>query len=502
LRSETRRDTFIAAGAIMRRTSPKTVLPYLIIFICVIIFAGGPDASAQEWSHFQYLTDFGSMISYVHINATDSILHIFANSIHHLYHFISFDNGASWSLLADEAEPNIDDFNGGPIASFYGQDKYYTVYDARERGRPQHEGFIYFRASADNGQSWAWSSNLRVSDLEEEAKYPNITGYGDLIFVAASQVSDNIEFQQLWRSYDAGQSWEQLNVPVTGRGIWNPGFEYDTSTCILHLAFQHYYPNDSCDIYYLGSTDNGNNWSDPVYIGVSDMEGEGPALASDGIGNIAIIWSVWDPGRRLYCRVSHDQGFSWGDTTRISGFANPYAFDVTVWNKYVGVAWGSYDYLYYIESFDGGLTWGLPQQIAPGLFIWTLSLMRTDATIHIAFRQDVPYSRAGYVRRDPVTGIWGEVKYLPSEISLSAYPNPFNSATMISYEGLAGGGHLYIYDIAGRLVRTLALEKSQGAVVWDATREDGEAISSGIYFAEVVDKSNSTKTQIKLLHLK
>jgi len=100
------------------------------------------------------------------------------------------------------------------------------------------------------------------------------------------------------------------------------------------------------------------------------------------------------------------------------------------------------------------------------------------------------------------TGVEDDFISNPVDIRLVAYPNPFNGATVISYEGVPGGGHLYIYDITGRLARTLALADDQGSVAWNATGDRGEAVSSGIYFAEVVDKWNSTKSRIKLLYLK
>lgn len=46
---------------------------------------------------------------------------------------------------------------------------------------------------------------------------------------------------------------------------------------------------------------------------------------------------------------------------------------------------------------------------------------------------------------------------IPSEFSVSAYPNPFNAQTTISFT-LAQPGQvkLAVYDIAGRLVETIA----------------------------------------------
>ena len=81
--------------------------------------------------------------------------------------------------------------------------------------------------------------------------------------------------------------------------------------------------------------------------------------------------------------------------------------------------------------------------------------------------------------------------YLPSNISLTAYPNPFNSATTITLTG-AEQAEIGIYDITGRLITTL--HTVGGQALWDAS-----AYSSGLYFARVAGEKAST---IKLVLVK
>jgi FlgD Ig-like domain len=70
-------------------------------------------------------------------------------------------------------------------------------------------------------------------------------------------------------------------------------------------------------------------------------------------------------------------------------------------------------------------------------------------------------------------------------------PNPFNPATMISYDVPAGGATmtLRIYDVSGRLVRTLVdgrrLAGTHNAV-WDGRNDAGAPVSSGIYFYQMI----------------
>ena len=74
---------------------------------------------------------------------------------------------------------------------------------------------------------------------------------------------------------------------------------------------------------------------------------------------------------------------------------------------------------------------------------------------------------------------------------LHNYPNPFNPETWIPYQLVEPAEvTLHIYDISGKLVRTLALgQMSAGiyhsrsrAAYWDGKNDVGEPVASGIYF--------------------
>jgi hypothetical protein len=71
----------------------------------------------------------------------------------------------------------------------------------------------------------------------------------------------------------------------------------------------------------------------------------------------------------------------------------------------------------------------------------------------------------------------------------AAQPNPFNPVTRVPYE-IEGRGHVFIqvYDVGGRLVRTLvneAVAPGRYEAVWDGRSEGGEPVSSGVYFIKM-----------------
>lgn len=76
------------------------------------------------------------------------------------------------------------------------------------------------------------------------------------------------------------------------------------------------------------------------------------------------------------------------------------------------------------------------------------------------------------------------------------YPNPFNGSTKIEYDipdvqGRLKIAYLFIYDMLGRKVKTLASgehEAKRHTVLWDGTDENGFGVASGVYFYQLIGK--------------
>jgi hypothetical protein len=111
---------------------------------------------------------------------------------------------------------------------------------------------------------------------------------------------------------------------------------------------------------------------------------------------------------------------------------------------------------------------------------------------------DSTYSLYGY---DSSTGEYQYFKLTPgpgdqsgmpdrpvaqSEVfAVRAYPNPVNNTSRIAFT-MPQAGHLSIkiYDVRGRLVRTLVdgvFEAGPGEVIWDGRTQNGKAVAAGVY---------------------
>ena len=95
----------------------------------------------------------------------------------------------------------------------------------------------------------------------------------------------------------------------------------------------------------------------------------------------------------------------------------------------------------------------------------------------------------------------------PPEVTgrLSAFPNPFSNSVRIQFRTCGGGQaapDLGVYDIHGRLVRTLSTESAGGnsaEAFWNGLTDSGEAASPGLYFAVVLGPSSTAPLRMLMI---
>jgi hypothetical protein len=84
-----------------------------------------------------------------------------------------------------------------------------------------------------------------------------------------------------------------------------------------------------------------------------------------------------------------------------------------------------------------------------------------------------------------------------------SHPNPTRAATSIRYRlGRAGRVDLSIYDIGGRLVRTLAAGRfpaGDRAVAWDGRDESGRHVTAGVYLYRLTTDRIRAERKMQLL---
>ncbi len=128
----------------------------------------------------------------------------------------------------------------------------------------------------------------------------------------------------------------------------------------------------------------------------------------------------------------------------------------------------------------------------------------------------VPMGPQGYAiaMNGDLTGIVEEIPPAPKRVRLTQnYPNPFvagagtRSVTTLAFElPCTGCATLKIFDVSGRLVRTLAegdeIGETSGELTWDGRNDAGENAASGIYFARLETDRNEEKPVVRIVLLR
>ncbi len=148
------------------------------------------------------------------------------------------------------------------------------------------------------------------------------------------------------------------------------------------------------------------------------------------------------------------------------------------------------------------------------------SLSFGPQTTDISFGR-LPDGGSNWIFMTPTPGTTNNIvsvddeKFIPTEFSLSAYPNPFNPATTIRFStppassplrkgrNEVGFVTLIIYDILGNEVKTLVNEEKPAGtyeIIWSGKNNSGNNVSSGIYFVRI--QANQLFKNLKLVLLK
>lgn len=82
-------------------------------------------------------------------------------------------------------------------------------------------------------------------------------------------------------------------------------------------------------------------------------------------------------------------------------------------------------------------------------------------------------------------------------------PNPFAQSTTITLAlPLRAPAHLAVYDLAGRVVRTLVdgvLEAGIHPITWDGRTDAGGAVAGGVYLAKLVSGGETSVRRVVLI---
>jgi hypothetical protein len=378
--------------------------------------------------------------------------------------FRSSDAGESWQYM-EMGQPPVSQVSSVKFDRYLSQDVYLSTFWSA--GSPDYPPGFW--RSTDDGNGWQFLND----------GLPDSIGYVDLA-ISYLSLSDRRIFLAshggVYYSDDVGDSWNACQGGLPYGPYW-----------VLDVAPSD--PNvlaagDDYNRVFI-STDRGLNWNQS-----GDLPGTG-LYVND------IEFHPWDALHlyvtSLFSEVfeSTDQGQSWTAITNDLPFDSTYkAFSgiiINPWNPSNIFIESNHMGVY--QSHDGCLHW---HSINAGLdtvggFGHRLYFFPDDTT-RLIMPTD---SRSVWSIHRTITDVADDELAIPGNITLSAYPNPFNSRTIISIGGIAEAS-IGIYDITGR--RMAALRTENGRAVWDAA-----GVSSGVYFARLEGGRESETIKMVLL---
>jgi len=136
-------------------------------------------------------------------------------------------------------------------------------------------------------------------------------------------------------------------------------------------------------------------------------------------------------------------------------------------------------------------------------FAFSFSAIRDVAASSPKMASIIAKDIIGWMENDTNSDITG-TDDIPKANKLSQnFPNPFNPSTRIDFAlRTKGNVSLKVYDVSGRLVKTLANGvRDAGAytVTWDGTNNAGSKVASGVYFYKMdTTEFNQTKKMVLL----
>lgn len=303
--------------------------------------------------------------------AVGNRVHVVGHSGSNLVYRNSQDNGATWSAPKEiaAAASNYPMQYGG----LYGVgDAVYLLTAAGDMGAVSQP--LDFRKSTNNGASW--TNPIRITALGQEIRRANIVAVRSTVHVFGGQSGAGGYGTGIYyfRSTNGGASWEPgrmlyANADASAR------MAVDGTT--VHVCFGAKLTPNSFGgrSSYMRSIDNGQTWSDPVFIGEDSAESKVQARQQIGAAD-GQVFAIWQrepmifggtlPPDRLGYNRSDDGELTWSGPKLLPGDTGVNREHHQVWmlpGGLVHVAWthgaptDSTSPTGYMYSLDYGTNW-------------------------------------------------------------------------------------------------------------------------------------------------
>jgi len=302
---------------------------------------------------------------------------------------------------------------------------------------------------------------------------------------------------RVWRSTNRGSSWSAISPDLTD----GPSGGNNTYATITTLAVA---PTDP-DVVWAG-TDDANVWATTNGGGAwTQVDGALPERwvtrvavdpTDETVSYATISGFRWDDPLPHVFR-STDFGASWSDIS--ANLPEAPVNDIVIDPQNPSVLWVATDFGVYVSA-DGGGSWTAAGADLPNAVV-------TDLELHVPTRTltAATFGRSLWTLDvSPATDV-AVAGARPDAAQLApAAPNPSRDGRTGIRLSLprAADVSLRVYDVAGRLVRTLesgALPAGERTVRWDGRDDSGRPVANGVYLVRLLAEDVSRTRRVTVL---
>ncbi len=386
-----------------------------------------------------------------------------------------------------------------------GDETTWLVWDSSRDGNSE----LYYKTSDDCAESW--SDAMRLTFDPASDAHPAVvgrSGRGAWVFWESMR-DGNAEIYHT--QYD-GATWsEPHSASLDAAADQDPAVAVDGDG-LLWLVWSSDREGRNFEVY--SATHDGETWSPTSRVTYSSARDAQPVVVSVSGGETWLIWITDRDGNLEVYTKSHD-GVSWADDVRLTNTMGAETHpsvartdDGRIWLAYMrGGA------VYYRVNEAGVWTdeTVLPTQTSFGSASvdWPAVAQACDGRVHIAYQatdggsRNILLQRSNYLSTD----VSDPIDHAAPVVALErAFPNPLTASTSIAFELRESTDvTLAIYDVAGRLVRTLIegpADAGRRALAWDARDDAGEKVAAGVYFARLEAGPDAVTRKLVVIHSK
>jgi hypothetical protein len=429
-------------------------------------------------------------------------------------YFRSTDNGVTWAspvpaFGGDKEWLTLDHTSG------IGHDNIYSFYTASANFIRSTNGGGSFRNPSSIPSSPHWGTMTVAPDGELDLVGVD-NSYTNFVFSKSTDAKDPNDTATSFTTLplNLGGVLQSFTGPNPEGLAGQPWIAIDSSTgpragWIYAVCSVDPSGSDPLDVHFTRSSDHGATWTPWVRInddaGTSAWQWFGTMSVAPN-GRIDVVWndtrgSSLQNVSALYYSYSTNGGFTWAPNQQIS----------PTWDSFVG--WPNQDKIgdYYGMTSDlvgANLAWAATFNNEQDVYYTRIgdydcngngvgdSLDVANGTSHDSNHNGIP---------DECEGLTTSIPDLAgASSSLGNHPNPFDETTTIRFEMPVGGGQarLQIFDVGGKLVRTLLEGEARGganSVVWDGTDDQHHRLPDGPYFYQLTAPGSSEARQMVLL---